>query len=256
MALPGDLTTITVTGTYRDGAGNPLSGTVLFTPSNEITDQAGKVILAQVAIPFSLTSGAFTTGTTPLACTDNANLQPQGWWWNVNVAVAGAQATFAAYLPSTLGATVDMSQIVPQVALPTATVTSPSSAPTTFAQQAGGLSVPFVSSVNGQSGNVTVAGSTSAANTWTAVNTFSLSVQVPEGVNAYMGTAVLNGVTPVTVATTAVIARSRIFLTTQAAGGTPGTPYVGTITANTSFTVLSTSAADTSTVAWLIINHT
>ncbi|MEU9333143.1 glycosyl hydrolase family 28-related protein [Streptomyces sp. NPDC048290] len=76
---------------------------------------------------------------------------------------------------------------------------------------------------------------------------------VAEGTNAKMGTATLNGTTSVTVTTTAVTATSRIYLTTQAPGGTPGSPYVFSRTAGTSFTIRSTSASDTGSVAWLIV---
>lgn len=85
---------------------------------------------------------------------------------------------------------------------------------------------------------------------------FSSTMSLNEGSNAYMGTVTLNGTTAVTVSTTAVSANSRIFLTTQAPAGTPGAPYVSSITAGTSFAVKSTSGTDTSTAAWLIVNHT
>jgi hypothetical protein len=256
VALPGDLTTITLTGTFTDGAGNAQSGSVLLTPSNPVTDQAGKTIIAQIPVTASLSSGSFSLP--GLVCTNNVNLLPQGWWWVVQVAVAGGESTFAAYLPSTLGSSADISQISPEVALPTTQTTGPSSAPVTYAQQAGGLSVPFVSSVNGFSGSVTIAnaGLLGSANTWSSQNTFDMSVTVPEGSNAYMGTAALNGSTPVTVSTGAVSAKSRIYLTHQVVSGTPGVPYVGTVTAGASFTVVSGSGSDASTVAWLIVNHT
>lgn len=76
-------------------------------------------------------------------------------------------------------------------------------------------------------------------------------IRVAEGANARMGTAVLNGTTAVVVANTSVTANSRIFLTIQTPGGTPGTPYVSTRTAGTSFQLKSV-AGDTSTVAWFM----
>ncbi|WP_369030569.1 glycosyl hydrolase family 28-related protein [Streptomyces adonidis] len=78
-------------------------------------------------------------------------------------------------------------------------------------------------------------------------------LRVKEGTNAKMGTLILNGATAVTVATTAVTATSRIFLTVQAPGGNPaGIAYVSARTAGTSFSVKGV-AGDTSTVAWLIV---
>lgn len=93
-----------------------------------------------------------------------------------------------------------------------------------------------------------------------AVSTGSLSVttagqglRVKEGANAKMGVAVLNGATGVVVATTAVTATSRIFMTQQQAGGTQsGVAFVVSRVAGTSFTIASV-ALDTSTVAWMIM---
>jgi len=82
--------------------------------------------------------------------------------------------------------------------------------------------------------------------------TINDGIRINEGTNATMGTAVLTAGT-VTVNTTKVTANSRIFLTTQTSGGTPGSVYVSARTAGTSFTITSTSGTDTSTVAWLII---
>ncbi|WP_326728957.1 right-handed parallel beta-helix repeat-containing protein [Streptomyces phaeochromogenes] len=64
------------------------------------------------------------------------------------------------------------------------------------------------------------------------------------------GTVTLNGTTPVVVPTEAVKAGSQIMLTTQAPGGTPGTPYVASRIVGASFSAQSTSASDTSTAAW------
>lgn len=77
-------------------------------------------------------------------------------------------------------------------------------------------------------------------------------LRVKEGTNAKMGTAVLVGGTKA-VATTAVTANSRIYITSNVDGGTPGWLRVSTRTAGTSFTITSSSATDTSTVAWMIV---
>ena len=75
---------------------------------------------------------------------------------------------------------------------------------------------------------------------------------VAEGSNAKQGTATLNGTTAVVVSNTSVTASSRIFLTINTPGGTPGSPYVSARTAGTSFSIKSTGASDTSTVAYEI----
>lgn len=76
-------------------------------------------------------------------------------------------------------------------------------------------------------------------------------IAVAEGTNARMGVATLAAGT-VTVANTSVTATTRIFLTSQADGGTPGWLRVSARTAATSFTITSSSATDTSTVAWFM----
>lgn len=85
-----------------------------------------------------------------------------------------------------------------------------------------------------------------------AIKTAGKGLKVQEGSNAKMGTAVLAGGT-VVVTNTSVTANSRIFLTNNAPGGTPGWLRVSARTAGTSFTILSSSNTDTSTIAWMIV---
>lgn len=84
------------------------------------------------------------------------------------------------------------------------------------------------------------------------VATVGRGLRVAEGSNAKSGLATLVGGS-VVVATTAVTANSRIQITSQADGGTPGWLRVSTRTAGTSFTITSSSGSDTSTVAWFIV---
>jgi hypothetical protein len=79
----------------------------------------------------------------------------------------------------------------------------------------------------------------------------SAGLYVKEGSNALMGTATLVAGT-VTVSNTSVAANSRIFLCSNADGGTPGFLRVSARVAGTSFTITSSSATDTSTVAYII----
>ena len=77
-------------------------------------------------------------------------------------------------------------------------------------------------------------------------------LRVAEGANAKQGTAVLVA-GAVTVANTSVTANSRIFLTSQVDGGAPGFVRVSARVAGTSFTITSSSATDTSTIAYEIV---
>lgn len=96
------------------------------------------------------------------------------------------------------------------------------------------------------SGNFTVFGSA------LVLGVAGTGLQIKEGANATQGIATLAAGT-VTVNTNKVTANSRIQLTTQVPGGTVGAPYVSARVAGTSFTITSTNGADTSQVAWTII---
>jgi len=82
--------------------------------------------------------------------------------------------------------------------------------------------------------------------------TLGKGLRVAEGTNAKQGTAVLIAGT-VVVANTSVTASSRILLTSQVDGGAPGFLRVSARTAGTSFTILSSSGTDTSTVGYFIL---
>lgn len=84
------------------------------------------------------------------------------------------------------------------------------------------------------------------------ITTLGSGLKIQEGVNAKMGVGTLVAGTLV-VANTSVTANSRIFLTTNTPGGTPGFLHVSARVVGTSFTILSSDVADTSEVAWLII---
>jgi hypothetical protein len=85
------------------------------------------------------------------------------------------------------------------------------------------------------------------------IATAGKGLRIKEGSNAKMGTATANGTSEVTVMTSAVTSSSRILLTAQTAGAGPGTLYVSSRSGGSSFGFKSTNAADTSTVAWLIV---
>lgn len=117
MALPEDIATIILTGTYLDMQGNPRSGTVTFAPSTPIlVDSSSSTILGGLAVTEALASGAFSV---TLPCT--SGLTPSGWVWEVQENVSGAaERSYYIALPSTLGSTVDVSTLTP-VSTPGAT---------------------------------------------------------------------------------------------------------------------------------------
>lgn len=85
-----------------------------------------------------------------------------------------------------------------------------------------------------------------------SVKTPGYGLRVAEGANAKQGVATLVGGT-VTVSNTSVTANSRIMLTPQSPGGTPGWVRVSARSAGVSFTITSSSGTDTSVIAYLIL---
>jgi hypothetical protein len=101
---------------------------------------------------------------------------------------------------------------------------------------------------------VSNSGDTQTTNGNSQILTAGFGLGVKAGTNSKIGTAVLVAGT-VTVATTAVTANSSIFLTSQVDGGTPGFLRITAKTAGTSFVITSSNGADTSTVAWIIVER-
>lgn len=85
-----------------------------------------------------------------------------------------------------------------------------------------------------------------------AIGTAGSGLRIKEGANARMGISTLVAGT-VVVANTSIGANTRIFLTCQVPGGTPGFLRVSARAAGTSFTILSSSGTDTSQVGWLLL---
>jgi len=77
---------------------------------------------------------------------------------------------------------------------------------------------------------------------------------IATGTNASAGTTAAMTAGTITVSTTAVLTGSIIQLTAQTTGGTAGALRVSSRTNATSFVITSSSALDTSTVGWVIIN--
>lgn len=110
MPLPGNVVTITVTGTYVDFNGTAMTGSITFTPPAELLDATGTTILSPGPVTILLDSnGHFST---VLPTTDNANLLPQGWVYIVTENVRGLRS-YPLALPHTLGASVDLATIAP-----------------------------------------------------------------------------------------------------------------------------------------------
>lgn len=109
MQLPPNLTTITVTGTFNDQGENLGTGTVTFAAEGMLTD-AGYAILSSSAV-VTIAGGVISVA---LPCTDNADLAPTPFMYNITVALGGqAGVTYTGIsIPHTLGATVDLTALI------------------------------------------------------------------------------------------------------------------------------------------------
>lgn len=114
MTLPVNLTTITVTGTYLDIAGNPIAGQVKFTPRAVLKNVTSNVILINSTITVTLdANGAFSQA---LVATNDSDAAPINFTYIVEEAFVGGR-TFDILVPSaTVGGTLDLADVSPAVA--------------------------------------------------------------------------------------------------------------------------------------------
>jgi hypothetical protein len=112
MPLPGNLTAITLTGTYLTATGVPCSGTVTFNLDSVIADATGSVILYPSATVATLdATGSFSI---ELAATNDTHLYPEPFTYRVTERLTGAQPrVYSISLPSSLAPTVDLSELTP-----------------------------------------------------------------------------------------------------------------------------------------------
>lgn len=113
-----------------------------------------------------------------------------------------------------------------------------------------GLTIDAVGTITSSLGNLR------ALNGNLVLGTAGNKLSIATGANASIGTSAAMVAGTVTVATTAVTASSRIFLTVNTPGGTQGelSAPTASIVPGTSFVINSSHLLDTSTVNWWIIN--
>lgn len=126
MPLPGNYSTRTVTGTILDlHSGNPAAGSVVFTPSltNQFINDAGaNTIMAPTPTRVMLDSnGQFSV---VLGTTDDPDINPTGWTYEVEIVTGGTETQRTAYsisLPAG-GSPIDLADISPTVSLSGTTI--------------------------------------------------------------------------------------------------------------------------------------
>jgi hypothetical protein len=115
--VPVALTKVTLTGTYADGEGRPLCGSLQFTPSAPLTDTTDALLIRQSGCTVPLSEeGTFSV---ELLSTDNADLYPSGWCWMVKECFPGVPANlWAFFLAYGSGSTQDISALEPIAVAP------------------------------------------------------------------------------------------------------------------------------------------
>ncbi|WP_328742915.1 hypothetical protein OG436_29430 [Streptomyces caniferus] len=110
MTMPGGIATVTLTGRYIRPDGAPLSGTVTITTPSLLTLSGANAITAGSTVVTLDNAGAFTV---VLVATDNANMQPTGWRYQLTEKFTGITGrTYSIDLPAT-SPTVDIADIAP-----------------------------------------------------------------------------------------------------------------------------------------------
>jgi hypothetical protein len=101
MAMPANVTTLVVLGTFLTPEGNPSTGTITFTPSRWLTNSGADVAIPNSSITKTLgTAGDFSV---TLPVTDDADLQPANWFYTVSEVIDGVSQSYAVLLPGTAG---------------------------------------------------------------------------------------------------------------------------------------------------------
>jgi hypothetical protein len=107
MALPSNITLITITGQYLDFTGGAIDGQVKIYPSQVLIDALADRIIIPSTITKDLVNGSFSV-TVPV--TDDPDVSPLNYFYYFEEAFSGG-TTYIIHLPSTLGSSVDITDV-------------------------------------------------------------------------------------------------------------------------------------------------
>ena len=110
MSFPTGAQTITLTGTFPvPVAGAARTGHIVLTPSARLVDSTQQAIYSGGGRVTLDNAGHFSV---VLLCTDDPDVAPAGWQWRVDEQPSGGiRSTYWITLPSTLGSTIDLSEL-------------------------------------------------------------------------------------------------------------------------------------------------
>lgn len=107
MALPLNITLITLTGQYLDFTGEPIDGQVKIYPSQVLIDSAADRIIIPSVITTDLVNGSFSIS---VPVTNDPDVSPLNYNYLFEESFEGGRS-YLIQLPSSLGATVDISDL-------------------------------------------------------------------------------------------------------------------------------------------------
>lgn len=113
MALPASLSTVTVTGTYVSLVGNPISGSISFTPEIMLLERTANVIIVAKSIVKTLdANGSFSV---ILPVTSDTDVVPISFSYTVTENFAGGREFKIALPLSVAGTTQNLADLLPSV---------------------------------------------------------------------------------------------------------------------------------------------
>ncbi len=114
MALPSSLSTATVQGTYVDLSGNPVRGSISFTPQTIIKELAANAIIIPVIIQKTFdANGSFSV---TLPCTNDTDVTPEPFVYVLEENFTGGRSFGIALPTSIAGTTVNLADLLPALA--------------------------------------------------------------------------------------------------------------------------------------------
>ncbi|MDQ3577547.1 MAG: hypothetical protein M3443_08080 [Actinomycetota bacterium] len=112
MPIPGNLTTVTVTGAYVYTDGSPGVGTVSFTPTGGVWLRDATAPVTVVAKKVEVTLSGTGTFSIALPATDDTDVAPTGTTYDVVETVGAVTRTYSISLPMA-DTTVDIAELAP-----------------------------------------------------------------------------------------------------------------------------------------------
>ena len=111
MALPASLSTCTVVGTYVDLVGNPVRGSINFTPQTILKEVTANVIIIPVVIQKTFdTTGSFSI---VLPVTSDTDVTPQPFIYTIEENFTGGRTIEIALPLSVAGTTQNLADLLP-----------------------------------------------------------------------------------------------------------------------------------------------